>query len=480
MKKIITLLIVIFIGATTQSYSQELAWSVAKKVKSRIIYTNILGAFNNSYYVVRFNKKTKQTFIIERYNRKLSIGNEFEFKLNKKYNVDKIILLDGKVLIFYSIYDRGEKIYNLYCDILNSNLNVIKKRRFVTSTKVKSSNEHLFRIEKDIASKQFLVFYPSEIIGDNIKFGFYVTDVNFAKHYHTKVNIGFANDFKIEDIYLSEKSVGVILSSQFGKLLNKRKQLSFLYYDFEKEKREFVNLFNDSIKFTNVAFKYDLVNKSFTLNGFYSYLKERESIGVAFLNINRLDDRRTFRYIRFSDRIISDIMGRKKTKGNIEDFYPREVTMRNDGGIIFSGEYFDVQKEYYNDYYNFNLSYVKYYYRYSDVFIMSINPDGNVDWFEIIRKDQVTMNDDGYYSSFLIGNSYDKLLVLYNDLEKNKWNLMSNQINPNGKLETKILVNGNQFDGYLIPKIGKQVNSNEILIPGFGKKKGFILLKIRI
>jgi len=58
------------------------------------------------------------------------------------------------------------------------------------------------------------------------------------------------------------------------------------------------------------------------------------------------------------------------------------------------------------------------------------------------------------------------------------FNLIYYQIDPNGNVEHSILVDGNTFNGYLIPKIGYQVSNNEMIIPGFNRKKGFVLLKI--
>jgi hypothetical protein len=187
----------------------------------------------------------------------------------------------------------------------------------------------------------------------------------------------------------------------------------------------------------------------------------------------------TIEYL-FSEQLESELLGKNTKKENLENYHLRKIVMRNDGGIIFIGEYFSVQREFYNDYYAINSNYVKYFYRYSDLVLFSISHEGKIDWTKVIRKEQVSMNDDGYYSSFLIGAEKNKMLLVYNDLSRSNWHLVSNEIDPEGEIDSDILVGKNTFDGFLIPKNGKQVSENEILIPGFDRKKGFVLLKIEL
>ena len=60
-----------------------------------------------------------------------------------------------------------------------------------------------------------------------------------------------------------------------------------------------------------------------------------------------------------------------------------------------------------------------YKYYYSDIVMFSINAQYNIQWFQKIPKTQITANDDGFYSSFFVQQTPERLLFVYNDNAKN-------------------------------------------------------------
>ncbi len=460
--------------------AQTVKWSVAQKVKGRLVYTDILGGYNRNYYITRFDKKRKQSFIIEKYNTNMKLAGHYDFRIENKINIDKIMLVDGHVFIFYSSYDKKEKTYKLYCDVLNENVSLIRKERFIASTKMKSASSRLFTISKDDYNKNILVLFPTEIENNLVRLSARVMDDKLEILYDKSFAVFPEKNEGIEDAYLSGNYVSLVLSTEFNREHKKNPFFSLVFYNLENDNKRSTDLFNDTIRFNSYVFKFNPLDNEFVISGFISQPKKYESTGLAIARINPEKNTAHFGYLLFSPEMIAQIMGKSKTYRYIKDYYPRDIVFRSDGGIVLLTEYFDIEKEVYTDYYNINHSYVKYYYRFSDMVVYSISKTPEIDWYRVIRKDQVTMNDDGYYSSFLAGTHLDQLVFLYNEIERNEWNLVVDKVKPNGHISSDILVKGSEFDGYFIPKIGKQVSATEMIIPSFSKKKGFLLLKVEL
>jgi len=124
-------------------------------------------------------------------------------------------------------------------------------------------------------------------------------------------------------------------------------------------------------------------------------------------------------------------------------------------------------------------SYVRYYYYFYEISILSINPDGSLDWHKIIKKEQISLNDEGYYSSFGCKVASDKLYFIYNDLSRKSSNVMIYGVNPIGQGEGNILMKGSELDGYAIPKESIQISDTEFLVPIIKLREGFTILKIK-
>ena len=128
--------------------------------------------------------------------------------------------------------------------------------------------------------------------------------------------------------------------------------------------------------------------------------------------------------------------------------------------------------------YGVQQTYTRYYFYFYEISILSVNPDGNLDWHKVIKKEQISLNDDGYYSSFGCEVTNKRMYFVYNDLSRKTSNVMLYEVNPHGQGEGDIFIKGSELDGYAIPKESVQVSSNEILVPVIKLREGFSLLKI--
>ena len=119
-KQFASLLLIFLFIFLEQVSAQTLEWSISEKVKGRVIYTEILGEINGSYYIVKYDKKIRQSFIIEKFSTDMKVLKQYEFRVDKDVNVEKMVVINNNVMIFYSYYDSRQKLYGLFVNILDS------------------------------------------------------------------------------------------------------------------------------------------------------------------------------------------------------------------------------------------------------------------------------------------------------------------------------------------------------------------------
>lgn len=150
--------------------------------------------------------------------------------------------------------------------------------------------------------------------------------------------------------------------------------------------------------------------------------------------------------------------------------YPiRKMILRNDGGIVLIAEAFYAYEYSYYDY--FTQSYLRRMdYQFNNIVSISINPDGQIHWLNVIRKTQESTDDGGVYSSFLQMTTDSDLIMVYNIFGNRdnevKYTVVaaSGQFEESRTLQTRAPV-------VLLPRFGKQISANEAVMPCMNRKK---------
>ena len=154
--------------------------------------------------------------------------------------------------------------------------------------------------------------------------------------------------------------------------------------------------------------------------------------------------------------------------------YPiRKLVLRSDGGAVIIAE-----AAYYSEY-----SYYDYFtqsftrrteYKYDNVVIMSIHTDGTIDWSGVLRKDQVSMDDGGFLSSFSTVLQSDHIDLLYNSDNGRNNEVSLFTINNKGVTDQKSVTRTSDHIT-IIPQSGKQVDANTLITTAIQKKRLFLV-----
>lgn len=241
----------------------------------------------------------------------------------------------------------------------------------------------------------------------------------------------------------------------------------------------------DKNLFGDFYFDADNVNNNVVLSGFFDddiITNEPAAFGFFFTSLNSdSGSLNAVKYTAFSSDFMQELTGRANQEPRLFTFNINNVILRNDGGALIIAESLvkDSRETVFNSQFSptFNSIQRINIYQYNDIIAFSLKPDGSVDWHVTMRKKQASEEDNGIYSSFLTVNERNKLRFLYLDEVSTAASLREYVINSSGTVTNNNLLYQENMDVMLLPKAGKQVAPDEVVLPSYLRNQ-FRILKI--
>jgi hypothetical protein len=242
--------------------------------------------------------------------------------------------------------------------------------------------------------------------------------------------------------------------------------------------------------FGEPQFDVDNINGDITFCGFYDEKgdpSDAAANGFFYLRYNAPDGTLIkSSYEPFPTAFMTSLTGRdsKGMSNRLFTFNIRKTLLRMDGGTLITAESVIKDKREvvtmspslmstpYNTYRTV------YTFAYNDIIAFSFKPDGTIDWQTILRKKQLTEDDNGYNSSFTFVNEKDKVHFLYLDEISSSGSLNEYKLNSTGTSERSVLFGQEDKDVSVIPRLGKQVAPNEVVMPSV-KNGDFRLVRVQ-
>jgi hypothetical protein len=241
-----------------------------------------------------------------------------------------------------------------------------------------------------------------------------------------------------------------------------------------------------------IKVKIDNHNRRYILTGFYYKQKKGNIEGLYTVVWDKQTDSKLRETVTVFPEELRSLA--KSSEENVKmafnDFFIKNVIVEKDGGflLVSESEYTTSRGSTFNrwDYmngYNPYLSPVDYYspfynpyyssrYGYGpatrfnseNIMVLSFDKDGNLEWTNVISKSQYDDETDNPISHHIM-NTGGEVHFLYNQYERRTLLLCDQSISPEGKL-TRYPTLRNLDKGYdFMPRYGKQVSSNQIVIP---------------
>jgi len=243
-----------------------------------------------------------------------------------------------------------------------------------------------------------------------------------------------------------------------------------------------------------IKLKIDNNNKRYIITGFYYKQKRGNIEGLYTMVWDKSTDAKIKETLTVFNEDLRALA--KSSEANLKmafnDFFIRNIIVKSDGGylLISESEYTTSRGSAFNrwdymygynpwlspyDYYSsFNNPYSPYNrygygggptrYNAENILVLSFDKDGNLEWSNVIPKNQYDDDSDNLISHHIV-NTGGELHFLYNQYERRTLLLSDQSISPEGKL-TRYPTLRNLDKGYdFMPRYGKQISSNQILMP---------------
>ncbi len=237
-------------------------------------------------------------------------------------------------------------------------------------------------------------------------------------------------------------------------------------------------LLPDSVEIKHSKLVYDRMQDRVKVVGFYGDKEHYGIEGTVFYSLDSNDKPITL-FNKFSEDFIKKATVNDRNNGAMsEGFSLISIVPRSDGGVLLVAEQKEIATE--DDIIMVNgipQSTSKNIYNFNEILVMNYDQNGFMDWFEVITKNQTTINDGGYFSSAVVYVGDKFIQLFYNDQLRSSGDVVQYTIYNNGKSESANLLKADLDYVAIIPVESKQVSSNKVIIPT-SKNRRFALLKI--
>ncbi|MFN3342755.1 MAG: hypothetical protein ACK40M_08670 [Flavobacteriales bacterium] len=441
---------------STSGFTQPVVqWSEEFKFDRRVSIAGMMSD-PNFFYVLKRNTSGKGNpapYFLEQFDAStMAISRQMEIRFPAAPHSPGVVFhdllsVDGKLWLFLQGTNKRGRNGKLYVAPVNMDQAKIGEAILIDSFANPTVSAD-FRIEESWNGKTILVMHndPFDSKYNSEKFYYKVYDSSMKLLWKKEIEMPFRDRmFKVTHHLLDHKGNVHLVSAvhqerekgdQRDNAVSNNKYHLISYYHEQNLVKEFeISLGEKWIS----ALTFDMApDGQLVLAGFYSNAANYSISGTFYLRI----DPETRSVVQsnmkaFDKNFLLEFLPERKVKKGVElsDFYFDHLVVREDGSAMLIAEQYYMQVVYtYNDpymngmygwgypyggyspYYRSNYNYQ---YHYNDIIVVSIDPEGNIEWTKKIPKRQMSSNDGGYYSSYTLASNERMVYVLFNDNPRN-------------------------------------------------------------
>ena len=475
-------------------FSQQITYTEPEPQDSRSLDFNIIGKIHGNYLIYK-NNRSNYTICTYDNTMKLLNRTEMRFLPDRILNVNFIVYPDFAYLIY-----QFQKKNILYCSAVKINGD---GKLMTDPIRLDTTHINFFadsKIYSTVASedKSKIILYKIQRKNGKFNFTTLLFDDSLRLQHESKIASNFDDKKDMFSDFFVDNSGNFVFTR--GNRSNTRdfiQDLSLVTKSPEVDTFSLnrINLLGNYLD--DIKLKIDNENRHYIINSLY-YIKKRGNVEGVFTGVWDIDTKemisQNFQYIDDSVRLVAKASGNDKTALN--DYFLRNIILKKDGGFILTAEDYYSQSRYspwnrydylygypsfspynyymYNPYSSYGYGYYggnPYFnsggasrYFYNNILVLSMDKSGKTDWASVISKSQYDDETDSYLS-YVMMLTGGQMHFLFNSLERRSFLLGDQSVSGSGTITRnppfRNLDRGYQF----MPKYGKQVSSNEIIIP---------------
>lgn len=480
-------------------FSQKVQWSIQMKENKKAPYLRILGADEDgNFFLLRSNISMEtdreksgfrsRYYELEYYN--AGLNPVWQRELVTSYengHVADVQMNNGRIVVTGYVYDRKAKKYTFYSQLLTNEGRwagpAVELDSF-NSSSLDEDNKPGILNSRDESLMAFTYRKIKEDKSSQI-FSVIVLDTTLNQKYRKEIEIPYSADLYFPvSFQLTNAGNYYILGTHFT-TEKKVKSPGEMYYEifgysFQNDQTLRTEIKSENRFLTDAGFSADNLNHRIIVAGFYS---DKTTYSVAGVFYNSFSEDSLIQISELSSPFpptyLQKFLGEQregKTK-ELVNYSIDRLLLRKDGGAGIIAESFSRVERSYWDYYMQTFVY-HYYYHYGNIMVLSINPDGNILWNNVISKDQNSVDDSGYSSSYIGAVAGGKFVTIYNKYISDESSVLMTSIDGKGEQKTDVLFNETEKIT-IVPRSARQIDDDTILMPVY-RQNHFYIVKILV
>lgn len=391
----------------------------------------------------------------------------------KKANSTDFIVSGNHILVFYQAEERSTIIQ--YAAILDRNARLLQKPKPIDSIKKAwigtSGNTILVKASPD-KNRIAILRFKNNSADPTVNVKLYDQELNRTGTYHIDLNSKGVMD--ISQSAIANSGMVYVLGISANREAANDGNMAVWALDAVNRKSQKITFpFNGKFP-ASTKLQLDRQQDRCYIAGLYSDRKFGNVAG-AFYSVCAAENKEplSFQALPFPDSIY--VMAGSRKKKVLDDFNADHLIIKNDGGFllitedvavvsrnVYNGPTFGYYSPFYNNVPDESIKE----YHYNDILALDYNGSSGLQWNSFIRKEQVSQNDGGLFSSYGLLNSGGSLVFVFNDFIKRNSGIQLAAIDVNGNLQMQRLDDGNSNLDWL-PRYSKQSGSRELILPYF-------------
>lgn len=472
-------LILVLSAYSNKALSQMATWMAFSKDSRKYNQYKVIGADQKSFFVYLSSPKER---VIERYS--YGLQQLFSKKLpftEKDLEIEEITVEGDHVKVFFSLFNRNSNRHGLFSlDVPFDNSPYAAAQTVFDRQQIASPENSLFKVIQNDELGLYAAVHFQEKQQDlpaSMTVKFLSTQLQPVQQAEFSLEDARL-DYDVRSMTFDENGNVLMLVHTFDRTLPNSSPDRFKYtlYRIDRYQGSVERVIVTGLRdFLNVAgLTLDKKNHKILLTGLTSS-GTRSSISGAFTATIGSD---TFQlekigFQRFNQDFESKLNSYKSSRRekDLADYQVRHVVARSDGGSILVLESEYQQSQTYVTYsQGFPVQQVITYNYFEEIVLLSLNPDGTIDWNLILPKSQVSVNDL-YLNSFLMVPQKDNLRFIFNEDGRSKTSVLQFTVNSLGEISPRITLSPDLTDAAIIPGDAFILNEKTILLPGIKRKK---------
>lgn len=458
--------------------AQKVSISKETRLTNKISKFRVAGKMNGHFVIDRFGT---YEHILDIYNSKLKLLRSKDLELTKEEWVEKMWIQQDKAFILIS---KGYKTYSVIsARKMDARFNIAEKEIILDTLYEKRdpliSN---YRTELSLNETHLMTYLPVFESGALSYFRVNVYDAQMNLVQKQKVQEEGIADYSFADIELFNDGSFILILAERKDNKDLYQTFHLYYSDANGQLTKSIYSANEGI-FREPKFELDNANKQLIISGFYMApkLKKNEKNAaykffVDAVNVSNGAVNQSWE-TEFSDDFIFDLTGKEALTGfnKLFTFSVKSIVPKMEGGMIVIAESY-YKEEVNNAEMNsgFSVPGITSYvsnqvYHFNDLLVFDMAVSSNDVDVAIVRKRQVSENDNGAFSSFSVMNEQDKLKLLFLDEIFEKANLSEYTYEEGTMNNPTSILNLGEKAVFPVVKLALQSEVNEIVVPSFSR-----------